>query len=87
MITEIVSKAIKSIVDLILNILSILPNSPFSEFMSVTGGFSEMLPYINWFIPFDFCLMVLSVWVCAVGAYYIYKYAKDISEFLGGMKK
>lgn len=60
-------------------IYGILPDSPFQQ---AVGGidmfFGDFIPYLNWFVPFDVCLNVMTVWLGCISAYYIYSVVKKI---------
>lgn len=51
-------------------VVALLPNSPFK--LIDNSPIKEFLPYINWFIPFDFIIATLTAWLTAIGVYYIY---------------
>lgn len=69
---NLISSLSKSLAKFVLGILDFLPNSPFGELIEQLGSF-DFLPFINWFIPFDFCLTVLNVWLLCVAVYYAYQ--------------
>ena len=52
-------------------ILDLLPTSPFQEFVE---QFSSLpyLGWLNWFFPVGDCLVVMAVWLTAVGLFYLY---------------
>lgn len=52
-------------------ILCVLPDSPFK--LLSNSPISDYIGYINYFIPIDYILSTLSLWLIAVGAYYGYK--------------
>lgn len=51
-------------------VTALLPDSPFQAISN--SAVSEYLPYINWFLPFDFVVTTLGLWLLAVAGYYIY---------------
>ena len=60
-------------------IYSLLPDSPFQAFFAdKMGPLSDMLGWINWFIPFDICFKLTEVWVMAIAAYYLFMLIKKI---------
>lgn len=50
--------------------LSLLPDSPFREFLDGLAGL-PYLGYLNWFIPVGDFVRLLSVWCVAVGVFYV----------------
>lgn len=73
--------------DVILNVLSLLPMSPFGSFIEDVAGF-EFLGYMNYFIPFQAMATVLNVYIAALLAYYVYKYVvkfTDMASKVGGL--
>lgn len=52
-------------------VLSILPDSPFREFIDKLDGV-PFLGYLNWFIPISDFLFLLAVWGSAVTLFYVY---------------
>lgn len=56
---------------LLQGLLSLLPTSPFQEFIA---EFSSLpyLGYLNWFFPVGKCLDVLLAWCAAIALFYIY---------------
>jgi len=61
--------------------LGFLPDSPFK--LLSNSPIQSLLPYINWFIPFDFMVSTLEAWLIAIAVYYIYsvilRWAKAIN--------
>ena len=62
-------------------VVVLLPDSPF-QLLSYTP-ISDILPYINYFIPIDFMLSTLAAWGTAITIYYSYqivlKWVKAVS--------
>lgn len=52
-------------------LLSVLPHSPFSDFIDVLSDI-PYLGYLNWFIPVESILTVFSIYLGAVASFYIY---------------
>lgn len=50
-------------------LLDFLPESPFSYLEN--SPVAEYLPVINWFIPVEAIVNVLTVWITAVAGYYL----------------
>lgn len=52
-------------------ILSLLPNSPF-QYMLQNMTALPYLPVLNWFVPVAEIVYVTSLWLVAIGIYYVY---------------
>lgn len=53
-------------------ILSILPDSPF-VMLDKIPGIDKILAYVNYFIPFNFAVATLTLWLVAIGLYYLWQ--------------
>ena len=64
-------------------ILDLLPTSPFQEFVA---QFSSLpyLGWLNWFFPVGDCLVVMAVWLTAVGLFYLYSILMRWLKMIGG---
>lgn len=51
-------------------VVELLPDSPFTAISNTP--IAQYLPWINWFVPFDFVVLTLTTWLIAVGGYYVY---------------
>lgn len=51
-------------------ILDILPKSPF-VFLDANPQVSEILGFLNWFIPIDTMISMTEAWLTAIGIYYV----------------
>ena len=67
--------AIGLIFDIFDSLLSFLPSTPFLVMLGKIEGI-DVLGYVNYFIPFDFCAVCINLWLVCVLAYYVYKYLK-----------
>lgn len=56
---------------LVVTITSVFPTSPFSDFIHEFASL-PFLGYLNWFFPVGPCLVILSAWLIAYGAYLLY---------------
>ena len=63
-------------------ILDLLPKSPFQEFLDKFAGL-PYLGWLNWFFPVGDCLVVMSVWLVAVGLFYLYSIAMRWLKMIG----
>lgn len=75
-------KLVQFLVQLLLNIFSILPESPFKTFLVFTDEYN-ILASINYFIPFDFCSAILELWCTTIAALYLYKNLEKILKLFG----
>lgn len=74
-------KAFDLICNLLIAIINFLPNSPFEALLKQVEDM-EYLGFVNYFIPFDFCVIALNSWLVCVGVYYGVKYAKKVLNYL-----
>ena len=51
-------------------VVNLLPNSPFTAISNTP--IAPYLGFINWFIPFDFVITTLTLWLSAIAIYYVY---------------
>lgn len=63
-------------------ILDLLPLSPFQEFISQFRSF-PYLGWLNWFFPVGDCLVVMAVWLGAVGLFYLYSIVMRWLKMIG----
>ena len=53
-------------------VLSVLPLSPFTEIIEELASM-PYLGYINWFIPIGKFIAIGTVWLTAIGVFYLYQ--------------
>lgn len=72
-IGEVVNAALQGLVDFVNAVVSWIPNSPFREFIDSLGTTfgSELLGYLNYFLPISELLFILSTWVNGILVYYV----------------
>ena len=63
-------------------IVSVLPLSPFQEFISQFRSL-PYLGWLNWFFPVGDCLTVMAVWLGAVGLFYLYSIVMRWLKMIG----
>jgi hypothetical protein len=56
---------------IIQSILKLFPQSPFKAYIGSLASW-QGLGWLNWFIPVSDILAVCSVWLVAIGAYYLF---------------
>lgn len=55
------------------NVINLLPPSPFTVLDN--SPIQPYLAYLNWFIPFDYIVGVLTLWTAAIVIYYVWMVA------------
>lgn len=84
-IINFVNLLIAAVGALIKTLINILPTTPFQSdlYLSFVNGISDYLPGLNWIIPIESISMILSIWLVAIGIYYLVaialRWAKAIS--------
>ena len=63
-------------------ILNLLPLSPFQEFIEQFRSL-PYLGWLNWFFPVGDCLVVMAVWLGAVGLFYLYSIVMRWLKMIG----
>lgn len=78
-VSELVISAIGIFFDIVDILISILPAAPFRIMLSKLAEDSgiNVLGYVNYFIPFNFCAICFDAWLDCIIAYYVYKYLKQ----------
>lgn len=73
------------IIDLILMYKSFMPTDTIGGLLDVAKEpFVAYLPYINWFLPLDYAVDLMSAFLDAYALYIVWKYFKKvISSLLG----
>lgn len=64
-----------ALITLALNIISVFPASPIQPLLASlrSSAVSEILGFVNWFVPVGTMLGILSGWLACVAAYYVYQ--------------
>lgn len=78
-------EAIGLIFDIFDSLLSFLPSAPFVIMLGKIDNI-DVLGYVNYFIPFDFCAVCINLWLVCVLSYYVYKYLKKAIDNYGKRK-
>lgn len=76
---------INLIFDIFDSLLSFLPSAPFIVMLGKVDNI-DVLGYVNYFVPFDFCAVCINLWLVCVLAYYVYKYLKKAIDNYGKKK-
>lgn len=64
------SQVLKYISDALKYVINLLPNSPFQ--LLDNSPIASYLGTINYFIPLDFMVSTMEIWLMAVSCYYLY---------------
>ncbi len=59
-------------------IFELLPTSPFQVMFDQLMTDFDFLPYLNWFLPFDTCSVMMLAWLDCVLVYYAFVLTKKI---------
>lgn len=70
----ITSGLLEGLEKIIVQILSILPDSPF-RFLTQNETLEPYLAFLNWVIPFDFMISTFQAWLVAFTLYFIWSVA------------
>lgn len=71
--TNLINNIIDCFATLFDKIIDLLPASPFAKFTYMSLS-SNVLGILNYFLPIAEILVVLELWLVAVGCYYVYKF-------------
>lgn len=55
-----------------------LPESPFGAMSTGVEVLSDIMGYINWFIPFKPCFAMMTAWCSCMAIYYVWKQGRAI---------
>lgn len=59
-------------------IFELLPTSPFQVMFDQLMIDFDFLPYLNWFLPFDTCSIMMLAWLDCILVYYAFVLVKKI---------
>ncbi len=54
-------------------LVSVLPTSPFQQFIPSLSAMQTGLHWLNWFVPFGSMLAIMAVWLVAIALFYLWK--------------
>ncbi|MCI8357381.1 MAG: hypothetical protein HFI51_04425 [Lachnospiraceae bacterium] len=69
---------IKLIKWILLTIIGLLPDSPFTGIIGELSASELPLDYFNWFLPVDIVLVLIQAWISCMGLYLIFVIVKEI---------
>lgn len=69
---------IKIITAFVLALFALLPDSPVQAYLNDMQLDTDLLRYVNWFVPFDLAYKMTVTWLACIAAYYIFKIVKEI---------
>lgn len=60
-----------------INVIHLLPESPFVvlEDLAINEFWSDVLSFVNWFVPIGTMISITEVWLTGVAVYYVYQVA------------
>lgn len=63
------------LVTVALNIINVFPASPLQPLIATlqSSAVSEILGFVNWFVPIGTMIGILTGWLTCVAAYYVYQ--------------
>lgn len=64
-------------------VLGLLPHSPFTQIQAFLSPIEPYLGYLNWFVPVNWILSVMSLWLTAVGLFYLYSVIMRWTKLIG----
>lgn len=83
MIQAIINNVLQFIEQLVLPILALLPDSPFQQItLDSMGILGDVLSYINYFVPIGDILAFLTVYLSAVGIWYLYRWILRLAQYI-----
>lgn len=62
----------------LLALYGMLPGSPIKAALESISFDGTFLSYLNWFVPFDTCTTITTVWIGCILAYYVFSIVKDV---------
>lgn len=78
-LSNIIFSIFSFIIDIILITQSYLPTDVFRGILDIAKEpFTQFLPYVNWFIPLDYAVTLMSVVLDAYALFVVWKYFKKI---------
>lgn len=57
---------------LIVNVVNLLPDSPFSQMLDSMEVDRSYMQYMNWFLPFDYIGVIMLAWLNCMFIYFIF---------------
>lgn len=63
---------------LMIGLCDVLPENPFTGMVDGLETLSDIMGYLNWFIPFKSMLAMLTTWAGCMTAWYVYKNGKGV---------
>lgn len=54
-------------------LISVLPKSPFQQFLNSIELNQKYVSWLNWFIPVSGIITVIEAWLLAIAGFYVYK--------------
>lgn len=85
LVIKFISGSLSVLIDFFLISEALLPTDVFNGILDFNSEiFTAYLPYINWFIPLDYAVLLFGTFLDAYATYIIWKYFKKIISSLFG---
>lgn len=87
LLADFVDNLLYSVIEFILMFQMLLPTDPFNGILDYSNElFMQWLPYINWFVPLDYAVLLFGSFLTAYSSYIIFLYLKKVTSslFSGG---
>lgn len=82
-VSNVIYAICEGIASVISYLFSFLPDNPFSDF-SVPSEVSEVLGYVNWFLPVKQIILVIGLWLSAIIVIIISKLVLNFFQVIKG---
>lgn len=68
--------------NLVIAVLMLLPESPIQAWAPSVGAYSQILGWINYFVPLGAYASIMVVYLGAVGTWYIYRWFLRLTRYI-----
>ena len=86
-LADVIFSVFAFLIQVILIVQNFLPTDPFSGVLDIAKEpIFAYMPYVNWFVPVNFCVTLVSAFVSAYATYVVFKYFKKIISSVLGNK-
>lgn len=82
-LTKGLAYAAKILNKILFSFFSLFPDSPFGVYSEFIDRY-DILKFLNYFVPFDICAEILSVWIAALTLFYAIGLVKKVINLVTG---